>query len=70
MGYGEMDIYFGRLLGVDGCIQCFDDDRWYMGERIYIVLVDSLELTVVFKCWEVWGHNCCLGIFNCCVSSK
>jgi hypothetical protein len=36
--WGNMDIYFWGLLGVDGCIQVFDGDRWCMGEHGYIFL--------------------------------
>ena len=34
----NMDIYFWGLLGVDGCIQVFEGNRWCMGEHGYIVL--------------------------------
>jgi hypothetical protein len=49
--WGNMDICFGGLLGVDGCV------RWwqvvYGGTWIY-VCGDSLGLTVVFKCVLGW----------------
>jgi hypothetical protein len=34
--WGNMDIYFGGLLGVDSCIQVFDGNRWCMGEHGYM----------------------------------
>ena len=36
--WGNMDIYFWGLLGIDGCIQVFEGNRWCMGEHGYILL--------------------------------
>jgi hypothetical protein len=36
--WGNMDIYLWGLLGVDGCIQVFNGDRWCMGEHGCIFL--------------------------------
>jgi hypothetical protein len=36
--WGNMDTYFWGLLGVDGCIQVFNGNRWCMEEHGYIFL--------------------------------
>jgi hypothetical protein len=36
--WGIMATYFWGLLGVNGCIQVFNGDRWCMGDHGYIFL--------------------------------
>jgi hypothetical protein len=54
--WGNMDIYFWGLLGVDGCIQVFEGNRWCMGEHGYIFLGYDRQIMEKHKAAVMSSH--------------